>query len=130
VGNEVKLHIFLISARGNGECSGHCITGQRISCTHCVKLDEPLESVYKQAYVGLYTHALAHISCHLFTSYGLVRLGGKGVPLLLLLLLLLLLFGLENRDYGRRGSAALTMQLPSIRKSWHFRRQAAVARSV
>jgi hypothetical protein len=25
--------------------------------------------------------------------------------------------GLENRDYGRRGSAALTMRRPSIRKS-------------
>jgi hypothetical protein len=39
--------------------------------------------------------------------------------------------GLENRDYGRRGSAALTMRHPFIRKSWHqLRRQAAVARSV
>jgi hypothetical protein len=39
--------------------------------------------------------------------------------------------GLENRDYGRRGSAALIMRHPSIRKSWHLlRRQAAVARSV
>jgi hypothetical protein len=27
--------------------------------------------------------------------------------------------GLENRDYGRTGSAALTMRHPSIRKSWH-----------
>jgi hypothetical protein len=27
--------------------------------------------------------------------------------------------GLENRDYGRRGSAALTMRHPSIRKRWH-----------
>jgi hypothetical protein len=27
--------------------------------------------------------------------------------------------GLENRHYGRRGSAALTMRHPSIRKSWH-----------
>jgi hypothetical protein len=27
--------------------------------------------------------------------------------------------GLGNRDYGRRGSSALTMQHPSIRKSWH-----------
>jgi hypothetical protein len=27
--------------------------------------------------------------------------------------------GLEIRDYGRRGSAALTMRHPSIRKSWH-----------
>jgi hypothetical protein len=27
--------------------------------------------------------------------------------------------GLEKRDYGRRGSAALTMRHPSIRKSWH-----------
>jgi hypothetical protein len=27
--------------------------------------------------------------------------------------------GLENRDYGRRGSAALITQHPSIRKSWH-----------
>jgi hypothetical protein len=26
--------------------------------------------------------------------------------------------GLENRDYGRKGSAALTMRHPSIRKSW------------
>jgi hypothetical protein len=26
--------------------------------------------------------------------------------------------GLEIRDYGRRGSAALTMQHPSILKSW------------
>jgi hypothetical protein len=26
--------------------------------------------------------------------------------------------GLENRDYGRRRSAALTKQHPSIRKSW------------
>jgi hypothetical protein len=26
--------------------------------------------------------------------------------------------GLENRDYGRRGSAALTMRHPSIRKIW------------
>jgi hypothetical protein len=24
-----------------------------------------------------------------------------------------------NRDYGRRGSAALTIRHPSIRKSWH-----------
>jgi hypothetical protein len=29
-------------------------------------------------------------------------------------------FGLENRDYGRRRSAALTARHPSIRKSWHF----------
>jgi hypothetical protein len=29
------------------------------------------------------------------------------------------LSGLENRDYGRRGSAALTMRHPSIRRSWH-----------
>jgi hypothetical protein len=28
-------------------------------------------------------------------------------------------FGLENRDYGRRGSAALTTRHPSNRKSWH-----------
>jgi hypothetical protein len=28
-------------------------------------------------------------------------------------------YGLENRDYGRRGSAVLTMRHPSIRKSWH-----------
>jgi hypothetical protein len=27
--------------------------------------------------------------------------------------------GLENRDYGRKGSAALTMRHPSIRKSCH-----------
>jgi hypothetical protein len=27
--------------------------------------------------------------------------------------------GLESRDYGRRGSAALTTRHPSIRKSWH-----------
>jgi hypothetical protein len=27
--------------------------------------------------------------------------------------------GLEKRDYGRRGSAALTTRHPSIRKSWH-----------
>jgi hypothetical protein len=27
--------------------------------------------------------------------------------------------GLENRDYGRGGPAALTMRHPSIRKSWH-----------
>jgi hypothetical protein len=27
--------------------------------------------------------------------------------------------GLENRDFGRRGSVALTMRNPSIRKSWH-----------
>jgi hypothetical protein len=26
---------------------------------------------------------------------------------------------LENRDYGRRGSVALTMRHPSIRKSWY-----------
>jgi hypothetical protein len=26
---------------------------------------------------------------------------------------------LENRDYGRKGFAALTMRHPSIRKSWH-----------
>jgi hypothetical protein len=26
---------------------------------------------------------------------------------------------LENRDYGRKGCAALTMRHPSIRKSWH-----------
>jgi hypothetical protein len=29
------------------------------------------------------------------------------------------LVGLENRDYGHRGSVALTMQRPSIRTSWH-----------
>jgi hypothetical protein len=40
-------------------------------------------------------------------------------------------FGLEKRDYGHRGSAALTTRHLSIRKSWHYlRRQAAVARSV
>jgi hypothetical protein len=39
--------------------------------------------------------------------------------------------GIENRDYGRRGSAALTTRYTSIRKSWQLlRRQAAVARSV
>jgi hypothetical protein len=39
--------------------------------------------------------------------------------------------GLEIREYGRMGSAALTTQHPSIRKSWHYvRRQAAVARSL
>jgi hypothetical protein len=39
--------------------------------------------------------------------------------------------GLENRDYGRMGSAALTMRHPSIRKRWQkLRRQAALARSV
>jgi hypothetical protein len=27
--------------------------------------------------------------------------------------------GLENRDYGCRGSAVLTTQHPSIRRSWH-----------
>jgi hypothetical protein len=27
--------------------------------------------------------------------------------------------GLEIRDYGRKGSAALTTRHPSIRKSWH-----------
>jgi hypothetical protein len=27
--------------------------------------------------------------------------------------------GLENRDYGRKGSAALTVRNPSVRKSWH-----------
>jgi hypothetical protein len=27
--------------------------------------------------------------------------------------------GLEIRDYGRRGSAALTTRHPSIRKSWY-----------
>jgi hypothetical protein len=39
--------------------------------------------------------------------------------------------GLENRDYGRRGSAALTMRHPAIRKSWHLlRKEVAVARLV
>jgi hypothetical protein len=39
--------------------------------------------------------------------------------------------GLEIRDYGRRGSTALSTRLPSILKSWHkLRRQAAVVRSV
>jgi hypothetical protein len=27
--------------------------------------------------------------------------------------------GLENRDYGSRGSVAVTTRHPSIRKSWH-----------
>jgi hypothetical protein len=27
--------------------------------------------------------------------------------------------GLENYQYGRRGSATLTMRQPSILKSWH-----------
>jgi hypothetical protein len=27
--------------------------------------------------------------------------------------------GLENRDYGHRASAALTMRHPSVSKSWH-----------
>jgi hypothetical protein len=27
--------------------------------------------------------------------------------------------GLQNRDYGRRGSVALTMRHSFIRKSWH-----------
>jgi hypothetical protein len=36
--------------------------------------------------------------------------------------------GLENLDYGRTGSAALTTRHPSIRKCWHYlRRQSAVA---
>jgi hypothetical protein len=43
----------------------------------------------------------------------------SGLLLLLLLLLLLYQAGLENRDYGRRGSAELTMRHPSIRRSWH-----------
>jgi hypothetical protein len=34
-------------------------------------------------------------------------------------LLLHRITGQENRDYGRRGSAALTMRHPSIRKSWY-----------
>jgi hypothetical protein len=39
--------------------------------------------------------------------------------------------GLENRDYGRRGSVTLTTRHPSIRKSWHLlRQQAVVAQSV
>jgi hypothetical protein len=39
--------------------------------------------------------------------------------------------GLENRDYGRRGFAALNTRDVSIRKSWHYlRRQAVVSRSV
>jgi hypothetical protein len=38
---------------------------------------------------------------------------------------------LENRDYCRRGSAALTTLHPSNSKSWHYLyRQAAVAGSV
>jgi hypothetical protein len=28
-------------------------------------------------------------------------------------------FGIRNRDYGRRGSAALTTRHPSVSKSWH-----------
>jgi hypothetical protein len=28
-------------------------------------------------------------------------------------------FGLENRDYSRKGSAALTTRYPSIRKNWY-----------
>jgi hypothetical protein len=40
-------------------------------------------------------------------------------------------FRIVYRDYGRKGSAELTLQHPSIRKSWHsLRRQAAVARLV
>jgi hypothetical protein len=31
--------------------------------------------------------------------------------------------GLENRDYGRGGSAALTMRHPSVRKSWYWLRR-------
>jgi hypothetical protein len=39
--------------------------------------------------------------------------------------------GLENQDYSRRRSAALTTRHHSIRKSWHqLRRQAAVGQSV
>jgi hypothetical protein len=39
--------------------------------------------------------------------------------------------GLENRGYGRRGSAALTMRHPAILKSWHYlSREAAAAWSV
>jgi hypothetical protein len=30
--------------------------------------------------------------------------------------------GLENRDYGRKGSAALTTRHPYVRKSWHYLR--------
>jgi hypothetical protein len=30
-----------------------------------------------------------------------------------------LLSGLENRDYGHRGSTALTMRHPFIRRSWY-----------
>jgi hypothetical protein len=39
--------------------------------------------------------------------------------------------GLENLDYGSRGSATPTTRHPSIRKSWHYlRRQTAVSPSV
>jgi hypothetical protein len=39
--------------------------------------------------------------------------------------------GLENRDYSRRGSAALTTRHPSIRRSWHkLRRQTVVCRPI
>jgi hypothetical protein len=37
----------------------------------------------------------------------------------LLRVLCLQVSGLENRDYCRRGSAALTIRHPSILKSWH-----------
>jgi hypothetical protein len=39
--------------------------------------------------------------------------------------------GLETRDYGRRGFAAVTTRQPSIRKRWHYLgRQAALARGL
>jgi hypothetical protein len=36
-----------------------------------------------------------------------------------LIVYIMLSCAVENRHYGRRGSAALTMRHPSIRKSWH-----------
>jgi hypothetical protein len=41
-----------------------------------------------------------------------------GIALLYFLALSSYLFSLENRDYGRRGSTALTTRHPSIHNSW------------
>jgi hypothetical protein len=54
------------------------------------------------------------VSTYLNTSIYLKYLCSSEVPCASVLVK----SGLKNRDYGRRGYAALTMQHPSIRKSW------------
>jgi hypothetical protein len=68
-------------------------------------------------------------TCRLFLPVSNTQIAVKGKQVFnyflnFFLMLVIRYSGLENRDYGRRESAALTMRHPSFRKSWRqLRRQ-------